>query len=63
MLRIGDTVKRRLKIYDPDFGPREAETTVEATVVYVHPERRFVTLEYRMPSGRSYRESEPYPAD
>lgn len=57
MIRFGDKVKRRLKCYDPDLGPHETETTVEATVVYIHPQRRYVTLRYDLPGG-SYCESE-----
>ena len=57
-MRVGDIVKRKLRIYDPELGPRETEQTVEATVVYIHPEGRYLTLRYDMPGGRSYRESE-----
>ncbi len=57
-MKIGDKVKRKLKVYDPELGPREAEQTVTATVVYVHPQRRFVTLRYDLPGG-SFCESEP----
>lgn len=58
MIRVGDKVQRVLKVYDPDLGPREAEQTVTATVVYIHPQRRFVTLRYDLPGG-SFCESEP----
>ena len=58
MIQVGDVIKRRLKYYDPQLGPRASETTVEATVVYVHPEGRFITLRYDLPGG-SYCESEP----
>ena len=57
-MKLGEKVKRRLKYYDPNLGPHETETTVEATVVYVHPQRRYVTLRYDLPGG-SYCESEP----
>jgi len=56
-MKLGDKVKRRLKCYDPDLGPHETETTVEATVVYIHPLRRFITLRYDLPGG-SFCESE-----
>lgn len=55
-MKVGDTVKRKLRIYDPDLGPRKAEQTVTATVVYVHPAHRFVTLRYDLPGG-SYLET------
>ena len=56
-MKVGDKIKRRIRIYDPDRIPHEAETTVEATVVYIHPQRRYVTLRYDLPGG-SFCESE-----
>jgi len=58
MIQVGDKVKKTLRIYDPHRDPPESKTTVEATVIYVHPERRFITLRYDLPGG-SYCESEP----
>lgn len=61
MLQIGDKVRRAIKVYDPagdSSGGKAAETTVDATVVYIHPELRFYTLECKMPGGRSFRETE-----
>ena len=48
-----------MKVYDADrkAGGAAAELTVEATVVYIHPERRFYTLRYELGPGRSFRES------
>ena len=57
MIQIGDKLKRRLKYYDPQLGPRASETTVEATVVYIHPERRYYVIRCDMPGGRSFREA------
>lgn len=60
MIQVGDTIKRRIQIYDPqqdNRGGKPAERTVEATVVYAHPKNGWMTLEYRLPGG-SYRESE-----
>jgi len=48
-----------MKVYDADrkAGGETAEVTVDATVVYIHPERRFYTLRYELGPGRSFRES------
>ena len=61
-MKIGDKIKQRMKIWDPDrkAGGKPTEVTVDATVVYIHPERRYYTLRYDLPGG-SYRESEFYP--
>lgn len=58
MIQLGDKIKRQINLYDQERGPRPQTVTVEATVVYIHPQRRFMTLEYRCPGGRTYRESE-----
>ena len=59
MIQIGDKVKRKVNIYDPDRGTGGlgAKLTVEATVVYIHPQNRFYTLRFDLPGG-SYRETE-----
>lgn len=60
MIQVGDVVKRRIQIFDPQQDSRTgkpAERTVEATVIYVHPRNRWMTLRYQLPGG-SYRESE-----
>ena len=56
MIRVGDVLKRRLVIYDA-FGNDMREREVEAKVVYIHPSRRFYTLEYQIPGG-TFRETE-----
>ena len=56
MIRVGDVVRRTLKIYDDD-GNDMRERDVDATVVYIHPSKRFYTLEYRIPGG-TFRETE-----
>lgn len=58
MIQLGDKVRRRVNLYDQERGPHPQTVTVEATVVYIHPQRRFVTLEYQCPGGHVYRESE-----
>ena len=61
-IRVGDRVQRTVKIYDSAVGQKPTETTVDATVVYIHPTCRFYTLRYSFGPGRSFRESEPFPA-
>ena len=56
MIRVGDVVRRTLKIYDDD-GNNTRERQVDATVVYIHPSKRFYTLEYKIPGG-TFRETE-----
>ena len=58
-MNVGDKLKRRMKVYDADrkAGGAIAELTVDATVVYIHPERRFYTLRFDLGPGRSFRES------
>lgn len=59
-MKVGDTLKRRLKIYDPSAGGAATATTVIATVVYIHPERRYYVLRYDFGPGRSFREAYPF---
>ena len=61
-IRVGDRMMRKVKIYDSAVGPKPTETAVDATVVYIHPMCRFYTLLYDFGPGRSFRESEPFPA-
>ena len=57
MIHLGDKITRRIAIYDASRGPAAVMTDVEATVIYIHPERRFYTIECKMPGGRSFRET------
>lgn len=58
-MTVGDKLKHRMKIWDPDrqAGGKATEVTVDATVVYIHPERRYYTLRYDLGPGRSFREA------
>ena len=56
MIRVGDVLRRTLKIYDDD-GNNMRERQVDAKVVYIHPSKRFYTLEYKIPGG-TFRETE-----
>ena len=57
-MTVGDKLKRRMKIYDADrTSGKPTETTVDATVVYIHPEQRYYTLRFELGPGRSFRES------
>lgn len=61
-IQLGDKVKRTVRVYDSP-GNKQTEATVEATVVYIHPERRYFTLRYDFGPGRSFCESEFFPSD
>ena len=56
-MNVGDQIKRRLKLYDPAAGGAWTESTVIATVVYIHPEGRYYVLRYDFGPGRSFREA------
>ena len=59
MIQLGDKIKRRVGIYNPERPcGTPAKVTVDATVVYIHPQRRYFVLEYNCPGGNKYRESE-----
>ena len=58
MIRVGDKLSRKISIYDPQNGAVPKAVPVEATVIWIHPERRFYTIECKMPAGRSFRETE-----
>ena len=57
MIRIGDKIKRKVKIWDASVGREPVETSVDAEVVYIHPERRYYVVRCEMPGGRSFRET------
>ena len=56
-MKVGDQIRHRLKVYDSTVGGNLTETTVDATVVYIHPERRYYVLRYDLGPGRSFREA------
>lgn len=58
-MTVGDKVKRKICVFDPDRakGGTASKVTVNATVTYIHPEKRYYTLRYTLPGG-SYCESE-----
>ena len=58
MIQVGDRIKRKVSIYDPQNGAAPKPVQVDAEVVYIHPERRFYTIECKMPGGRAFRETE-----
>lgn len=57
MIRLGDKVTRKISIYDASRGPSAVVQNVDATVVYIHPERRYYVIHCDMPGGRSFRET------
>lgn len=56
MIKVGDKVKRRIKVYDLDARTFVAET-METVCVYVHPQRRFYVVRCDMPGGRHFHET------
>ena len=48
-MQIGDRVKVRVSDIDAIWRNRRFDKIVEGTVVYIHPEGRFITV--RTPSG------------
>lgn len=55
MLKVGDKVKRRPETFhDPEEG---RWAMMEGTVVYIHPEGRYHTVEFSFGYGRKARES------
>jgi len=54
-MRVGDPVKITLTAGEERGKP------VAATVVYVHPRRRFYVAEYIVEPGRPVREAFPFP--
>lgn len=56
MIKVGDKVKRRIKVYDLDARTFVAET-METTCVYVHPQKRFYVVRCDMPGGRHFHET------
>ena len=56
-MKVGDKVRHKLKLYDSNIGGNLTETTVDATVVYIHPEQRYYVLQFELGPGRSFREA------
>jgi len=54
-MQVGDKSKESVR---SDFGPDHGEH-IYGTVVYIHPKRRFYTVEYDF-HGQKYRESYPF---
>lgn len=56
MIRVGDHITRRIKVYDASTRKMVTET-METTVVWIHPERRFYVVRCDMPGGRHFNET------
>ena len=57
MIQLGDKVKRRVNIYDPDATGQQRTVSMDTVVEYIHPERRFYVVRIDVPGGRCYRET------
>ena len=55
-VKVGDKIKRTIKVYD-DESRSFAAQTLDTTVVFVHPERRFLVVRCDMPGGRHFHET------
>lgn len=55
MIRVGDHITRRIKVYDASTRKMTVEV-METDVVYIHPERRFYVVRCDMPGGRFFHE-------
>ena len=56
MIEVGDRITRRIKVYDAQTRTMVTET-METTVVWIHPERRFYVVRCDMPGGRFFHET------
>lgn len=56
MIEIGDRIRRKIKVYDAETRSMTADT-METTVVWIHPQRRFYTVRCDMPGGRFFHET------
>ena len=56
MIKVGEKIRRRIKVYDPQTRTFQAET-METTVVWIHPERRYYVVRCDMPGGRFFHEA------
>ena len=56
MIEVGDRITRRIKVYDASTRTMVTET-METTVVWIHPEKRFYVVRCDMPGGRFFHET------
>lgn len=56
MIRVGDRITRRIKVYDASTRTMVTES-METTVVWIHPEKRFYVVRCDMPGGRFFHET------
>ena len=56
MIHVGDHITRRIKVYDASSRTMVTET-METTVVWIHPEKRFYVVRCDMPGGRFFHET------
>ena len=52
-MKVGDHVSHLA----PTISDVQNKNTSPATVIYIHPDRRFYTVEFSFPQGRTCRES------
>ena len=56
MIQVGDKITRKIKVYDAS-AQKLIATTMQTTVVFVHPQTRFYVVRCDMPGNRRFRET------
>lgn len=61
MIRLGDKIRAKPTVEGGSAGKTFEATEMTGKVVYIHPERRFYTLEFQNEKGFRWRECYFYP--
>ena len=56
MIHVGDRITRQIKVYDASSRTMVTES-METTVIWIHPEKRFYVVRCDMPGGRFFHET------
>lgn len=56
-MQVGDIVKRQAPSYGHDFMPLKGGKPEKSICIYIHPERRFYTVEFDFGPGGKFCES------
>lgn len=60
-MKVGDKIGHMRPTYGAKYDNGDDRRTYPGTVVYIHPQRRFFSVEFEMPRGRKCRESFYFP--
>lgn len=59
---VSDQVRQRPSFGDSKYCPQQSmPDLLPCDVVYIHPQRRYYTVEFTFPQGRKFRESYCFP--